>query len=175
MIVFTGTSAHTDGAHHLSATLDRNATGKDHDLAVVRSVNAKKLLTRLRVLTQRLGIEIESTRGKSLFLSDVDAADPSSVHALERNQIGARIDHGDVHHDLDLVGLFAGRRNDLACFFQSNAKCFSHKHSPSWNMNNDAKFSPAIESRVYQGRKDLLFRLDLLWFRNQAGRTASMR
>src|SRR5450631_3138340 len=117
MIVFTGTSADADGAYHLSATLNRNATREDHDLAVVRSVNAKELLTRLRILTQRFCIQIEGAGGESLFLRDVDAANPGSIHPLERDQVGARIDHGNVHHDLDLVGLFGGRGDNLARFF----------------------------------------------------------
>ena len=76
-------------------------------------MDTKELLAGLGVLTQRLGVEIEGARGKGFLLSNVDAANPGSIHTLECHQIGALIDYGDVRHHLDLVRFLDGRGDDV--------------------------------------------------------------
>jgi hypothetical protein len=44
VIVFAGTSADANCADDLASPLDRNAPGKDHDFAVIGSVDPEKLL-----------------------------------------------------------------------------------------------------------------------------------
>jgi hypothetical protein len=44
MVLFPGTTAHTDGAHDLTAAFEWDTAGEDHDLAVVRNMNAEKLI-----------------------------------------------------------------------------------------------------------------------------------
>jgi len=44
VVILAGASTDADRAHHLPATLDGNAASKNHDLAVVRGMNSKKLL-----------------------------------------------------------------------------------------------------------------------------------
>src|SRR5207248_2133453 len=43
LILLPHTAAHSDSAHHLLASLQRNASREDHDAAAVGDVNAEKL------------------------------------------------------------------------------------------------------------------------------------
>src|SRR4026208_2583707 len=97
MVLFARTATHADGAHYLAASLERNATGKDHDPAIVGRMNPKKLPSRLAMGCQVLGCDIEGPRGKSLLNGNVDAAQPSPVHTNVSDQIPPSVRHRYVH------------------------------------------------------------------------------
>src|ERR1700674_3361674 len=63
VVLIARAAAHADGTHNLAATLQRDATGEDHDLAVVRGMDAEKLSARLRVGGEIFGSDVESPRG----------------------------------------------------------------------------------------------------------------
>src|SRR5438552_6915012 len=73
MVLVARTATHADGANYFSIALKRYPTGKNHDLAVVRGVDAKKLPAGLRVRSQVFGGDIKRPGGISLFHRDIDA------------------------------------------------------------------------------------------------------
>ena len=47
LILFAGTATDPDGSYHLAVLLQRNSPGENHNLPVIRCVNAEKLPARL--------------------------------------------------------------------------------------------------------------------------------
>jgi len=75
VVLIARASADVDSADHLAIALTGNATGEDHDLAVVGGVDPKELHSRLRVRGQVPGRDVEGPRCVGLLLRNVDAAD----------------------------------------------------------------------------------------------------
>jgi hypothetical protein len=72
VVLIARAAAHADGTHNLAATLQWDAAGEDHDLAVVRGMDAEKLPARLRVGGEIFGGDVESPRGVGLLDGDVN-------------------------------------------------------------------------------------------------------
>ncbi len=120
LILRARAAADPDGAHDLVAAFERDAAGKNHDLAVVGSMDAVERFARLREGGECLGGNVESTRGPGLLDGDVDAAQPGFVHAREGNEAAAAIDDGDVLRLAGLHGFFLGSVDDFEGFLQGN-------------------------------------------------------
>src|SRR6516165_5162976 len=114
MVLVPRTSADPDGPNHLSAPLQRYASGEDHDLPIVGGVNAKELVTRLAVRGQILSGNIEGPRGVGLLNRNIDAPDPCTVHPYVSHQIPSLVSHRYVHRLSDLGRFLLGNRNDPA-------------------------------------------------------------
>ena len=67
VVLIARTTAHADGANHLAIFLQRDAAGKDHDLAIIRGMDAEELPARLRVGGEIFGGDVESPRGVGLL------------------------------------------------------------------------------------------------------------
>jgi len=113
MILVAGTAANANRPYHVAISLQRDAAGKNHDLAVVGSMNAEELASRLRMLRQFLRFDIECARRVSLLHRDIDAADPCVVHTNVRYDVSAFVSHCDVHGLANFRG-FLLRRADYA-------------------------------------------------------------
>src|ERR1700722_1579089 len=120
MVLSARAAADTDGANHLAIFLQRNSAGENHDLAVVGSVDSKKLLAGLRMGSQVLGRNVECARGVRFFLGNIDTADPCSVHADVRHQVAASISDSDVHGLSDFRSLLFRRGYYASCICQTN-------------------------------------------------------
>lgn len=59
MVLIAGAAAHPDCSHNFATPFKRNPTGKDHDFALVGSVNSEKLSAGLRMCCQILGGNVE--------------------------------------------------------------------------------------------------------------------
>ena len=67
MILIAGTSADADRPYDLAIQLQRDAATKNHDSAVVLSVNAEELTARLRTLCQLLRLKVKCARRVGLL------------------------------------------------------------------------------------------------------------
>src|SRR4030081_1951149 len=81
VILFAGSSADADGADDFAVLLQGDASGEDHDLAVVGGVDAEELVARLRVIAEVFGGDVEGAGGPGFFDGDIDGAKPGVVHA----------------------------------------------------------------------------------------------
>src|SRR5260370_3140184 len=113
MILIAGATADANRADYLAIQLQRDAAGKNHDLAVVRNMNAEELAARLRMLRQFLRFDIKCARRVSLLHRDIDAADPCVVHTNVRYDVSAFVNHSDVQ-GLANFPAFLLRRADYA-------------------------------------------------------------
>src|SRR4026208_1741006 len=120
MVLFARTATHADGAHYLAASLERNATGKNHDPAIVGRMNPKKLPSRLAMRCQVLGSDIEGAGGKSLLNRNVYAAQPGPIHTHVSHQIPPSVRHGYVHRLTNFQRLLFGSGNYLSCISECN-------------------------------------------------------
>src|SRR3984957_9595303 len=120
MILIPGSAADSDSSHHFSRLLEGDATGKNHDLAVIGCMDAKKLSAGLRVGGEIFGGDVEGARGVRLLDRNVDAAEPSSIHADVSDQVTAFIGDGDIHWLADFGGLLFCGGNDAAGVFERN-------------------------------------------------------
>ena len=59
MILIAGATADANRADYLAIPFQRDAAGKNHDLAIVGSMNAEELASRLRMLRQFLRFDIK--------------------------------------------------------------------------------------------------------------------
>src|SRR5215471_1454657 len=124
VVVLASAAAYAHCADNLSAALQRNAAGEDHDASMIGDVNSEKLVAALRILTEVFGGDIKSARGKCLVHRNVDAADPCAFHAFKCDEIGARVNNGDVHWYANLLCLFLPSANDGAGLFERDSECF---------------------------------------------------
>src|SRR5579859_6354436 len=108
MILVARAAAYADCADYFAILLEGNAAGEDHDLAVVGGVNSEELAPRLRMRRQVFGGDVEGARGVGLFDGDIDAADPSAVHAGVSDEVAAGVGYGDVHGLADFGGFGFG-------------------------------------------------------------------
>src|SRR5438067_462198 len=113
VVLVARTAAHANGANYFSIALKRYPTRKNHDLAIVRGVDAEKLPAGLRVRCQVFGGDVKRARGISLLHGNIDAADPGAIHAHVSHNVAAGIGHGDIHRLAD-GSRFLLRRNDNA-------------------------------------------------------------
>src|SRR6266478_4347482 len=113
MILIAGTAADANRADYPSIQLQRDAAGKNHDLAVVGNMNAEELASRLRMLRQLLRFDIKCPRRVSLLHRDIDAADPCVVYTNVRYDVSTFVSHCDVHGLADFRS-FLLRRADYA-------------------------------------------------------------
>ena len=74
VILFSGASANTNCTDYFSITLERDSTGKNHDLAIIGGVQTVKILAGLTMLCEILCRNIECARRVSFFDGDVYAA-----------------------------------------------------------------------------------------------------
>jgi hypothetical protein len=114
VILFTGASTDADCADDFTLFLERNAAGKDHNLAVVGGVDAEELVAGLGVGAEVLGGDVEGAGGPGFFLRDVDGAEPGVGHALEGDEVAALVDYGYVHGLLEFFSFFLGCGDDAA-------------------------------------------------------------
>src|SRR5580693_7115462 len=75
VILFAGASTDADCADDFTLLLERNAAGKDHNLAVVGGVDAEELIAGLRVCGEIFGGDVKGAGGPGFFNRDVDRAD----------------------------------------------------------------------------------------------------
>src|SRR5258708_36946269 len=97
MILVAGATADTNRADYPSIQLQRDAAGKNHNLAVVGNMNAEELASRLRMLSQLLRFDIKCTRRVSLLHGDINAADQCVVYTNVSYDVSAFVSHCDVH------------------------------------------------------------------------------
>jgi hypothetical protein len=128
VVLIAGSAAHSDSSQHFSPLLERDASGKNHDLAVIGCMDAKKLSTRLRMGGEIFGGDVEGARGVSLLDRNVDAAEPGAIHADVGDQVAAFIRDGDVHGLADFSRLLFSGGNHAAGVFESDGR-----HSSSVN------------------------------------------
>jgi hypothetical protein len=118
LILFARTAADAHSSNDLIAVFERDATGKDHDAPVIGGMNSEELVSALRILTQSLGFDVESTGGKGFIDGDIDAADPGALHALESDEIRTGVDDGNVHGLADLASFLLAGVNDFSRGFE---------------------------------------------------------
>src|SRR5882724_9374776 len=118
MILIAGTAADANRADDPSLHLQRDAAGKNHDLAVVRNMNAEELAARLRMLCQFLRLNVKCPRRVSLLHRDINTANPGVIHTNVRYDVSAFVSHCDVHGLADFRG-FLLRRADYAAGIRS--------------------------------------------------------
>src|SRR5450631_2692318 len=118
VILLSGAAADSYCADNLPISFQRDAASEDHDAAVIGNVNSEELATRLQMLCEVLGWDIERAGGKCLIDRDVNAADPGPIHADMGNKISAFIDNRDVHRLSDFSRFLFSGFDNLACFLQ---------------------------------------------------------
>src|SRR5664280_111213 len=114
VVLLARATAHADRAHDFSAAFQWNASGEDHDLAIVGDMNAEELSARLRMGGQVFGGDIERARGVGLLHGNIDAADPRAIHAHVGHDVTALVSHCDVHGLTDFLRLIFGGRDHAA-------------------------------------------------------------
>src|ERR1700735_3083244 len=92
-------AACADGPDHGAVEFDWNSTAEDHDFGIIGRIKSEALLAALRYASQVLGGGVKRQCGPSLVDRDIDAPEPSPIHAHVRHQTTARIDYGDVVRD----------------------------------------------------------------------------
>src|SRR5438067_4532214 len=117
MVLVTRTTTYADGAYYFTVALERDAAGKNHDLAIVGGMDAEKLPAGLRVLCQIFGGDVKRARGVGLFHGNVDAADPGAIHAHVSHNVAAGVGYGDVHRLADGSCFLFRRGDDAAGIF----------------------------------------------------------
>src|SRR5260370_19525731 len=120
MILIAGSTADANRADYLAIQLQRDAAGKNHDLAVVGNMNAEELAARLRMLRQLLRFDIKCTRRVSLLHPDIDAAAPCVVHTNVRYDVSTFVSHCDVHGLSNFRGFLLCRAYYAPGVFQFN-------------------------------------------------------
>src|ERR1700691_22806 len=109
VILVAGAAADADRAYYLAVFLKRDTARENHDLSVIRGVDAKELAARLRMMCEIFSRDIECRRRIGLLLRDIDAADPRAVHAYVGDDISSLVRHRNVHRLADLSRLLFGR------------------------------------------------------------------
>ena len=86
MVLLSRSAAHTNRTNDLSAPLQRNTPGKNHDLAVVGRMDPKELTAapdpyrpRVRLLLDRTGVSVLGTREINLW--EAGEGGPQSIQA----------------------------------------------------------------------------------------------
>ena len=110
MVLIATPAGDTYGTYVFFAFFYWDSTCENHNLAVVRRVNAKKLPSRLAMLSDISRCDSERSRCPRFFDRDIYAPDPCSIHPDMCYQIATRIRDGDVHRlsDLDRFSLGSG-------------------------------------------------------------------
>src|ERR1019366_805457 len=135
MVLLARAAADADGAYNFAVALQRDTAREDHNLAVVRGMDAEKLSARLRVRRQVFGRDVEGARGVGLLLRNIDAADPGAVHADVGHEVAALIGHRDVHGLPHFSSLLLGRRKHAAPVSQ-----FPCRHMSSSKMSSATRW-----------------------------------
>jgi hypothetical protein len=120
LILLTRSATHANGADDLAGPFEWDASGKDHDAPAIGGMNAVELTAGLRGRSQIPRGDIEGTRGEGLVDGNIDAAEPSSVHADVRNQIPSAIGDGDVHRLTDCRGFPLSGSDDFPRILKRN-------------------------------------------------------
>lgn len=81
MILPAGAAAYSNSANHFPIALECHSAGEDHDAAIIGRMDAKELLTSLRMRGQVFRGDIERAGSKCLLNRNIDAANPGSVHS----------------------------------------------------------------------------------------------
>src|SRR5882672_10089632 len=81
-------------------------------------MNAEELATRLRMLCQFFGFNVECARRVSLLHGDINAANPCVVHTNVRNDVSAFVSHCDVHGLANFPWFLLRRADYAAGIFQ---------------------------------------------------------
>src|ERR1700744_2524195 len=100
MILVAG-AANANRLLHLAIPLQRDAGGKNHDLAVVGSMNAKELASRLRMLRQFLRFDIKCAGRVSLLMETSTLL----LHTNMRCDVSVFVSHCDVDGLANVCGL----------------------------------------------------------------------
>jgi hypothetical protein len=116
MILIARTATDADRTHYLAIPLQRDAAGKNHNLAVVGGMNAEELVARLRKLCQVFRLDVERARRVRFLHRDTDAANPCVVHTNVRYDVSTFVSHRDIHGLANLPG-FILRRADASGIF----------------------------------------------------------
>src|SRR5439155_24364170 len=111
MILLSRSAADANRDHFFSLSLQWNASGKDHDLAVIGGMDPEELPAGLRMSRQIFCGNIKSPRSIGFLLRNIDAANQGSVHADVGDDVAAFIRHSDVHRLPDFSGLLLGSRD----------------------------------------------------------------
>src|SRR5207237_2807774 len=127
LVLLRGAAADTASADHDAVLQDRHrALAHDHLAAGGRGDAARG-----RLVGARLHVAAgaaERRRGDRLALAAIGACPDRVVHALERDEAAAGVDHRGADLDVDLLRLGDGALNDPVGFFQ----CDAHRCSPGW-------------------------------------------
>src|SRR5450755_4432869 len=122
MVLIARAAADADGADDLSIAFQWNATCEDHDSAIIGGVNAEELSAGLRMYSEVFGRDVEGARRVGLLLRNIDAADPSPVHAHMGHDVAALVSHCDVHGLSNFLRLLLGGRNHATRIFQFHCR-----------------------------------------------------
>jgi len=114
VVLGAGAAADSNGADDFAVLLQGDASGEDHDLAVVGGVDAEELVARLRVIAEVFGGDVEGAGGPGFFDGDVDGAEPGVVHADVGDEVAAGVGYGDIHGLADFGGFLFGGGDDAA-------------------------------------------------------------
>src|SRR6478672_3519499 len=114
MILLAQAAAYADCTHDLAFELERNATSKDHDAAMIGRMDTEELIAALRVFAERLRLNVERPGSKCLVDGDIDAANPGTLHTFKGNQVCTCIHDSNVHRDTDFFCLILPCANDLS-------------------------------------------------------------
>ena len=126
VVLFAAAAGDADGADDLVAAFEGDASGEDHDAAVVGDVDAVEVSAGLGELGEGLGVDVEGAGGEGLVDGDVDAAKPGTGHAGEGKEVSAGADDGNVHGLAEGSGFFLGGGDDLAGFFEGEGVVSRH-------------------------------------------------
>jgi hypothetical protein len=118
-ILIDSTAAGTERPDdHISHFHRHTAPENDH-LLVIGAVYSKEWLPRLRHFCQILRRHVERAGGPGLVNGNIDAPQPSAIHADMRNQPAAGVNDGDVVRDAEILGLLFSRCDQTAGISQS--------------------------------------------------------
>ena len=94
--------------------LERNAAAERGE-AAIRQLEAGRRSARLAVLPDGLAVGLEQDGRAGLAHGDVDRAEHRAVHAAERLEVRAGIEHGDDDGQSELAGLGFAAPSMTAC------------------------------------------------------------
>src|SRR6185312_808094 len=120
LILLTRSTTHANSADDLVGPFEWDAAGKDHDAPAVGGMNPVELTPGLGGRSQIPRSDVEGTRGEGLVDGNIDAAEPSSIHADVRYQMSAGISDGDVHRLTDCCGFALSGGDDLPRIIKRN-------------------------------------------------------
>jgi len=117
-VLFAGATAHADGPDDHAIAKQWHAPGVDRDTATMGTVNAEERPAGLAVPGQFGGAHVEGSSRKCLVDCYLDCANACTIHTDVRDKMASRVDHRDVHREVDPLGFGLRRCENLTGVIQ---------------------------------------------------------